>query len=129
MKFALRLLLSLFIVVSIYGCKATESVRIEYKDSIIYRNHIDSVMIYDRDSVIVKQQGDTVYVEKWRTKYIDKINIRTDTAYIDRVRTEKQIIKEKYVPAFYKWCLFITILLISVVIIYSIWKIYKRVKY
>lgn len=116
------------IVMMFSSCKTIENVRTEYRDSIVYRNHIDSVLVYNHDSVIVKEKGDTVYVERWKTRYIDKIKIRTDTIFTERVRTEREVVKEKYVPPFYKWCSFLSIPTVVVIIIISIWKIYKRFK-
>lgn len=110
------------------SCKTVENVRTEYRDSIVYRNHIDTVLIYNQDSIIIKEKGDTILIEKWKTKYIDKIKIRTDTIYTERVKTEIEVVKEKYVPSFYKWCAFFSILIAVVVIIVAIWKIYKRFK-
>ena len=116
----------LAIVVVIFSSCKTLSVRTEYRDSIVYRNRTDSVLVYSLDSVIQKEKGDTVLIEKWRTRYIDRT--RTDTIYTERVKTEKEVVKEKYVPSFYKWCAFFSILIVVVVIIVAIWKIYKRFK-
>lgn len=116
----------LAIVVVIFSSCKTLSVRTEYRDSIVYRNRTDSVLVYSLDSVIQKEKGDTVLIEKWRIRYIDRT--RTDTIYTERVKTEKEVVKEKYVPSFYKWCAFFSILIVVVVIIVAIWKIYKRFK-
>lgn len=116
----------LAIVVMIFSSCKTLSVRTEYRDSIVYRNRTDSVLVYSLDSVIQKEKGDTVLIEKWRTRYIDRT--RTDTIYTERVKTEREVVKEKYVPSFYKWCAFFSILIVVVVIIVAIWKIYKRFK-
>lgn len=110
-----------------YGCKTTKSVRIEYRDSLVYRNSIDSVLVYNTDSVIVKEKGDTVFIEKWKTRYIDKTKIRTDTIYKDIVNTEKEVVKEKYIPSFYKWCTGIAIVLFLGVLIYAVIKIKNRI--
>lgn len=126
-SFGITVVILLFSM-TMFGCKTIDNVRIEYRDSLVYRSSVDSVFIYNTDSVIVKDNGDTVFIEKWRTRYVDKIKLRTDTIYTERVRTEKEVVKEKYVPSFYKWCSFFSILIVVVVIIVAIWKIYKRFK-
>lgn len=40
--------------------------------------------IHIKDSIYIREKGDTVFVERWRTQYSDRV--RTDTLYVDRVR-------------------------------------------
>ena len=50
-------------------------------DSIYLHTHSrDSIVV--RDSVKIREKGDTVWLERWRIEYRDRI--RTDTAYIER---------------------------------------------
>lgn len=50
-------------------------------DSIYLHTHSrDSIVV--RDSVTIRENGDTVWLTRWRTEYRDRI--RTDTAYIER---------------------------------------------
>ena len=50
-------------------------------DSIYLHTHSrDSIVV--RDSVTIRERGDTVWLERWRIEYRDRI--RTDTAYIER---------------------------------------------
>lgn len=50
-------------------------------DSINLHTHSrDSIVV--RDSVTIREKGDTVWLERWRTEYRDRI--RTDTAYVER---------------------------------------------
>lgn len=50
-------------------------------DSIYLHTHSrDSIVV--RDSVTIRERGDTVWLERWRTEYRDRIY--TDTAYIER---------------------------------------------
>ena len=54
------------------------------RDSIYLHTHSrDSIWIHD--SVTIKEKGDTIRIEKWRTKYVEKLV--TDTAYIERTDT------------------------------------------
>lgn len=71
-------LIACAIITLLAGCKTTkyvpvESVRTEYKDRAVTVHDTvrDSVLVsndvYRHDSVLIKMQGDTVYVERWHT--------------------------------------------------------------
>lgn len=50
-------------------------------DSIYIATHTrDS--IYLKDSIYIREKGDTVYLDRWRTQYVWRL--RVDTAYIER---------------------------------------------
>jgi hypothetical protein len=50
-------------------------------DSIYLHTHSsDSIVV--RDSVTIREKGDTIWMTRWRTEYRD--SIRIDTAYIER---------------------------------------------
>ena len=67
--------LAIILLWSIMGCTTTkyvpvETIRIEYKtvrDSFIQK---DSIFL--KDSVFIHSKGDTVWYEKWHTKYVDR---------------------------------------------------------
>lgn len=51
------------------------------RDSIYLHTHSrDSIVV--RDSVTIREKGDTIWLTRWRTEYRD--HIRIDTAYIER---------------------------------------------
>jgi hypothetical protein len=39
--------------------------------------------IWQHDSVLIKDKGDTVLIEKWHTKYIEKVS--HDTTYVAKI--------------------------------------------
>ena len=51
---------------------------------------------------------DTVYMERWHTRWRERTVVRTDTVMIDNVRTET--VRVRYVPRFYKICTALTAL-------------------
>jgi hypothetical protein len=55
-----------------------ESVRTEIE----YRDRWQRDSIHVRDSIIVKDKGDTVFVDRWHTEYKDRR--QTDTLFIER---------------------------------------------
>lgn len=99
-KFSLYILLALYLV----GCKTVapcipetitrDSVRFEYK--------LDSVYLYERDSIFVHEKRDTVFIERWKTRYKDVLKIQRDTV-ID-TKTEVQVQRVEVTPRFAKFC-------------------------
>lgn len=71
-----------------------DSVRVEYK--------LDSVYLYERDSIFVHENRDTVFVERWKTRYKDVLKIQRDTV-ID-TKTEIQVQRVEVTPRFAKFC-------------------------
>ena len=75
-KLILSLTIALFLL---NGCKPTE--RIVYRTIEVPRIEvrIDSVLVQRTDSFVQYQKGDTIYFEKHKTLYRDRIKLRTDT--------------------------------------------------
>ena len=71
-----------------------DSVRVEYK--------LDSVYLYERDSIFVHEKRDTVFVERWKTRYKDVLKIQKDTV-ID-TKTDVQVQRVEVTPRFAKFC-------------------------
>lgn len=66
-----------------FSCRSVEYVPVEtVKTEIEYRDRIMLDSIHVRDSIIVRDKGDTVFVNKWHTAYRDRL-IR-DTAFVYR---------------------------------------------
>lgn len=79
MKWLYTLLLSLLA----FSCTTTEYVPVETtKTDSIYISLFERDSIYVHDSVYVRDKGDTVYIEK--VKYLYKEKVRTDTIYTER---------------------------------------------
>jgi len=92
-------ILSLFAALFfIGGCSPRVLVREVVRDSLIVRTTLDSVYLYEKDSIFVKQKGDTVWLERWSIRYKDKLIEKKDTAYINKVE-----VKEVAVPAELNW--------------------------
>lgn len=77
----MRHLFVIMLLVVLCGCTTTkyvpvESVRTEYRDRETLR--IDSVMM--RDSVVIRANADTVWVEKWRWR--DRTRLVIDTLQV-----------------------------------------------
>lgn len=92
-SFMYVLLLALLLMLS--GCKTKEVVTTDHKTvhdtTYVVKLSHDSVWIetLKHDSVIIREKGDTVYIERWRTQYRDRWHetITVDTlhdAYVER---------------------------------------------
>ena len=75
--------------------------------------HRDS--IYLHDSVFVRIRADTVYLEKWHTRWRDRETVRTDTVHV--LSTTTETVQMRYVPAFYKYSAAFTILIVLLLLV------------
>ena len=124
-------ILSLFAELLFFsGCSPRILVRDVVRDSLIVRTRVDSVYLYEKDSIFIKQKGDTVFFERWSIRYKDKLIEKKDTTYINKVE-----IKEVAVPAqlnrWQKWQIrsFWWLLgFFAIVVVWQIIKIYFRLK-
>lgn len=100
---------------SLTACKSKSAmIAHESNDSVIhdtlrqYVSTIDTVIRYD--SIVIRQNGDTVSIDKWHT--IKEYHNKVDTLYITKYETivrykdvpveVKKIVHEKYVPTIVK---------------------------
>ena len=83
------------------SCKTIEYVPIvehETHHDSIYFTKVQRDSIWQHDSILIKQKGDTVRIEKWHTKYIEKqVHDTTYVAKVDSIPVPYEVIKE--VPA------------------------------
>ena len=74
----MRFLLYLAVVVLVVSCKTTKYVPVPYEvKSTEYVNKEIRDSIYMRDSIYLALKGDTVLLEKWHTKYIERLRVDT----------------------------------------------------
>lgn len=85
------------------SCKSVEYVPvIEHHTDTIIKTNVQRDSIYINDSTVITEKGDTVKIEKWHTKYVEK-QVH-DTLYIAKNDTVPQpypVVKE--VPAELSW--------------------------
>jgi hypothetical protein len=90
-----------FLALLMCSCKTIEYVPIvehETHHDSIYFTQIQRDSIWQHDSILIKQNGDTVRIEKWHTKYIEKqVHDTTYVAKVDSIPVPYEVIKE--VPA------------------------------
>ena len=60
-------------ILALSSCKTTEVVTVEkVKTDTTYITKVQRDSIWQHDSVFVKEKGDSVLIERWHTKYINK---------------------------------------------------------
>jgi hypothetical protein len=78
--------------------------------SVAAREKIDSVYVYTRDSIYIRERGDTVYMDRWHTNTVYRDRLRTDTLrVVDSVRVVVDNVIERVQgqsswAAFERWC-------------------------
>lgn len=91
------------LAVLLASCKTCIPI-VEVRDSVRVEQRLDSVYIYQHDSIFRDRwrNGDTIFVqvEKWQTRYKDKIVQVHDTISTNEVKVQQV----EVVPKFYKNC-------------------------
>ena len=90
----------------------------------------DSIIV--NDSVIVREKGDTVMIEKWHTKYRDRL--KTDTLYVSKTDSvqipypvEKKLTRwQTFCIDYGKVMLGASVVLVAFIIIWIVRKIKQR---
>lgn len=74
----MRFLLYIVVVVFAVSCRTTEYVPVPYEvRSTEYVTRAVHDSIYMHDSIYLSLRGDTVLLEKWRTKYVERLRVDT----------------------------------------------------
>jgi hypothetical protein len=83
MKALIYLTISIMCSTWLCSCRTVKYVPVEsVRTEIEYRDRWQRDSIHVRDSIIVKDKGDTVFVDRWHTEYKDRR--QTDTLFIER---------------------------------------------
>ena len=92
-----------FILIGLGACKSVNYVPVETirHDSIYITQH-QKDSIYIHDSIYQKEKGDTLIIEKWHTKYIEK-QVRDTLIQIERDTIPQPYPYEVEVPAQLSW--------------------------
>lgn len=134
-KKTLHLLLAALTALLLTACRTTRTVTVErVTHDTLYQtqHHYDS--IYLHDSIRVSEKGDTVRIERWRTKYIERTS--HDTIYKARHDTipvpyevTKEVEVEKPLTPWQRFRLSLAnILLYTLGILAVGWVIRKKIK-
>lgn len=74
-----------FLLISaLWSCRSVKYIPVEsVKTDSIYINQVLRDSIYRLDSIYIRDKGDTIWVEKYKYLFVDKL--RHDTLYINRM--------------------------------------------
>lgn len=79
-----RIASSLLLLILLVGCKSIRYVPVETtKTDSIYVSNVERDSIYLLDSIYIHEKNDTVYLERWRVKYVERLS--RDTLWKERV--------------------------------------------
>lgn len=98
-------LLVALLVTILPSCKTVDCIpEVVYRDSIRTEYIHDSIYRYERDSIFIHQKADTVWMEKYITRYKDVLKVERDTVWRDNTQTiVKEVEVEKPIAPFVKW--------------------------
>lgn len=98
-----RLILVILALMALMGCKTVEVQTVErVRTDTLRQMVVQRDSIYLHDSTFVRVAGDTILMERWHTRWRDRL--RTDTIYqsrVDSVPKPYPVVKE--VPADLSW--------------------------
>ena len=92
-------LVAMVVGLGLGACRPTRYVPVtEYRDSVVVLSRTDSVRVVELDSIYIREGGDTVFVERWKTQIRERFRERVDTVLLTSVKEVPfEVIKE--VPA------------------------------
>ena len=86
--------LVLVVCVVMVGCRTLpepEPVAVRVERDSIYLSRVERDSVFVRDSVLIREKGDTVYRDRWRVEYRERV--LRDTAYIERNDTITNVVE------------------------------------
>lgn len=119
-------LLVALLVTILPSCKTVDCIpEVVYRDSIRTEYIHDSIYRYERDSIYIHQKADTVWLEKYITRYKDVLKVERDTVWRDNTQT---IIKEveKPIAPFVKWLAWWGAAALLILLLWVVLKIYRK---
>ena len=122
-----KLLLAILLGIILSGCTATKYIEVPIdRVKIEYRNSISVDTIYRNDSTIIREKGDTIFLEKY--KYIYKVKELKDTVNItDTITVVNTVETTKEVNKLHDWQIVLMILGGGTIILIG-YKIIKFIK-
>ena len=119
-------------VLSLAACKQVQYVPVEtVRLDSIYLTQTLRDSIYKYDSIYVRDKGDTVFVDRYRYLFVDKL--RRDTMYISRIDTlrvpypvEKELTRwQQFRLDVGGYAIFAIVIVILIVVGYMVYKLKK----
>ena len=121
-------LLVALLVTILPSCKTVDCIpEVVYRDSIRTEYIHDSIYRYERDSIFIKEKADTVWMEKYITRYKDVLKVERDTVWRDNTQTiVKEVEVEKPIAPFVKWLAWWGAAALLILLLWVVLKIYRK---
>ena len=124
----MKSLISILLIIVFCSCTSTKYIEVPVdRIKIEYRNSVSIDTIYRNDSTIIRENGDTVFLEKY--KYIYKVKELKDTVNItDTITVVNTVEVTKEVNKLYNWQIVLMTLgaFAIVILLYDIIKWIKK---
>lgn len=124
----MKSLISILLIIVFCSCTSTKYIEVPVdRVKIEYRNSVSVDTIYRNDSTIIREKGDTVFLEKY--KYIYKVKELKDTVNItDTITVVNTVEVTKEVNKLYNWQIVLMTLgaFAIVILLYDIIKWIKK---
>lgn len=124
----MKSLISILLIIVFCSCTSTKYIEVPVdRVKIEYRNSVSIDTIYRNDSTIIREKGDTVFLEKY--KYIYKVKELKDTVNItDTITVVNTVEVIKEVNKLYNWQIVLMTLgaFAIVILLYDIIKWIKK---
>lgn len=124
----MKSLISILLIIVFCSCTSTKYIEVPVdRVKIEYRNSVSVDTIYRNDSTIIRENGDTVFLEKY--KYIYKVKELKDTVNItDTITVVNTVEVTKEVNKLYNWQIVLMTLgaFAIVILLYDIIKWIKK---
>lgn len=121
-------LLVALLVTILPSCKTVDCLpEVVYRDSIRTEYIHDSIYRYERDSIYIHHKADTVWMEKYITRYKDVLKVERDTVWRDNTQTiVKEVEVEKPIAPFVKWLAWWGAAALLILLLWVVLKIYRK---
>ena len=97
------IILAVALMIAFTGCTTTRYVPVEHHTTdTVYQSKLQRDSIWLHDSIHVTEKGDTISIERWHTKYIEReVHDTLYRAKVDSIPVPYEVVKE--VPAELSW--------------------------
>ena len=129
----LGIMVALFLAAMLSGCSTIKYVPVEtVRTDTLYQKVVQRDSIHVHDSVTIREKGDTVMIEHWRTQWRDRL--LRDTVYRSRIDTiqvpypvERKLTKwQSFCIDYGKLTLGASVLLVIFIVIWLVRRFRKR---
>lgn len=123
------LALAIALMLAFSSCTTTKYVPVEHHTTdTVYQSKLQRDSVWLHDSIHVSEKGDTVRIEKWHTKFIEKVS--HDTTYVathDTIPQPYPVTQyvEKPLSKIQKTLIGVGIFALMGIIIFAVWKLKK----